>query len=374
MTVIEPISVLVVDDSSVIRRIVSTILNEDAGIRVAGSAASGRIALEKIGRLNPDIMTLDIDMPDMDGLATLRELRRLQSRLPVIMFSTATERAAAATLEALSLGARDYVTKPSDVGSLDAAVDAIRSQLVPRIKALAARGPVGGSAESRGRRSALPPPPPAARVRNSAHQILAIGASTGGPDAIAGILRDLPGGLPVPIVITQHMPPLFTRLFAARLDKDSALTVVEGTADMRLEAGVVVIAPGDHHLLVVEDRGTLRVATTQSPPENWCRPAVDVLFRSVAAVFGSRALACVLTGMGQDGLRGCQRLRAAGAEIVAQDEPSSIVWGMPGAVAAASLADRILPLPRIAADLAAALTRGRTLGSPALPVTAGRDT
>ncbi|MEP6462398.1 MAG: CheB methylesterase domain-containing protein, partial [Frankiaceae bacterium] len=170
-------------------------------------------------------------------------------------------------------------------------------------------------------------------------------------------------------VITQHMPPLFTRLFAARLNKNSPLTVVEGTTGMRLEPGLVVIAPGDHHLLVTDDRGTLRVATPQTPPENWCRPAVDVLFRSVASVFGSQVLACVLTGMGQDGLRGCELLHAAGAEIVAQDEPTSIVWGMPGAVAAAGLADRILPLPRIAPDLTAALRRGR---KPSSPLSLGR--
>lgn len=365
---------LVIDDSVVIRRIVSTILSEDADISVVGSAASGRVALKEISRLNPDIMTLDIDMPDMDGLATLRELRRLRSRLPVIMFSAATERAAAATLEALSLGARDYVTKPSDVGSLDAAAEAIRRQLVPRIKALA-RGGLGGRSRQRagGRPAAQPLPPPAA-TRSGAQQILAVGASTGGPDAIAGILHDLPSCLPVPIVITQHMPPLFTRLFAARLDKNSPLSVVEGTPGMRLEAGLVVIAPGDHHLVVLDDRGTLRVGTPQTAPENWCRPAVDVLFRSVASVFGSHALACVLTGMGQDGLRGCELLRAVGAEIVAQDEPTSIVWGMPGAVVAAGLADRILPLPRIAADLTAALRRGRKDASASGPVSLKRGT
>lgn len=369
MTAIKPISVLVVDDSVVIRRIVSTVLSEDPDIRVVGSAASGRVALEEISRLNPDLMTLDIDMPDMDGLATLRELRRLRSRLPVIMFSTATERAAAATLEALSLGARDYVTKPSDVGSLDAAAEAIRRQLVPRIKALAGPRPGGRPGQRTGDGLVAPPATPVAAARSGAHQILAVGASTGGPDAIAGILRDLPDDVPVPVVVTQHMPPLFTRLFAARLDKNSPLTVVEGTPGMRLEAGLVVIAPGDHHLLVMDDRGTLRVATPQTPPENWCRPAVDVLFRSVASVFGSQVLACVLTGMGQDGLRGCELLHAAGAEIVAQDEPTSIVWGMPGAVTAAGLADRILPLPRIAPDLTAALRRGR---KPSSPVSLGR--
>jgi two-component system, chemotaxis family, protein-glutamate methylesterase/glutaminase len=364
---VEPIAVLVVDDSVVVRRIVTSILSEDPGIRVVGTAASGRSALEMIERLAPDILTLDIEMPDMDGLETLRHLRRLHPRLPVIMFSTLTEQAAAATLEAISLGARDYVTKPGNVGSASAAFETVRSQLLPKIKALVpSAAPTPAPAPT-----ARPAPVGAWRERSDPHGILAIGSSTGGPDALATIVRELPADLPVPVVIVQHMPPIFTRLLAQRLDKVSKLTVVEGRPDMRLEPGLVVVAPGDFHLLVVEERGVRWVATNQEARQSGCRPSVDVFFRSAASVFGARVLACVLTGMGQDGLRGCERLRAGGAEIVVQDEPTSVVWGMPGAIATAGLADRILPLPAIAADLTDALRQARDWAPPNSPLGAG---
>jgi two-component system chemotaxis response regulator CheB len=358
---VEPIAVLVVDDSAVVRRIVSGVLDADPGIHVIGTAASGRIALQQVERLAPDILTLDIEMPDMDGLETLRQLRRLHPRLPVIMFSTLTERAAAATLEALTLGARDYVTKPAGTGSPAQALQVVRSELVPRIKALVPRG-------RRTPPPALAAPPQrlgARPARTEPHGILVVGSSTGGPDALETVLRELPADLPVPVVIVQHMPPIFTRLFAQRLDRASRLTVVEARHGLRLEPGLVAVAPGDTHLLVVEDQGALRVATNRETRQNGCRPSVDVLFGSAADVLGARVLACVLTGMGHDGLRGCQRLHAAGAEIVVQDEATSVVWGMPGAVVAAGLADRVRPLPAIAADLADAL--GSRLGAGAAP-------
>jgi two-component system, chemotaxis family, protein-glutamate methylesterase/glutaminase len=349
----------------VVRRIVASVLDEDPGIRVVGSAASGRDALEKVEQLAPDILTLDIEMPEMDGLETLRHLRRLHPRLPVIMFSTLTEPAVAATLEAISLGARDYATKPGNLGSADAAVEAVRSQLVPKIKALVPRGPTA-------REPARAVPPARRRpARAGPHELLVIGSSTGGPDALARIVPALPGDLPVPVVIAQHMPPLFTRLFAQRLDGISRLSVVEGRPGMRLEPGLVVVAPGDFHLLVAEGEGGAVVATNQEARQNGCRPAVDVLFRSAAAAFGGRVLACVLTGMGHDGLDGSQRLRAAGAEVVVQDRATSVVWGMPGAVAAAGLADRVVPLPAIAADLTDAVWRSRAGAPPSSRLGAG---
>src|SRR6266545_5462904 len=246
---VESIAVLVVDDSVVVRRIVTSLLSEDPDIRVAGTAASGRSALEKIEQIRPDVLTLDLEMPEMDGLETLRHLRRLHPRLPVIMFSTLTERAAAATLEAISLGARDYVTKPGNVGSASAAFETVRSQLLPKIKALVPSGPPTPAPAP----TARPAPVGAWRERSYPHGILAIGSSTGGPDALETILRELPAELPVPVAIVQHMPPIFTRLFAQRLDRASRLTVVEGRHGLRLEPGLVVVAPGDTHLLVVED-------------------------------------------------------------------------------------------------------------------------
>jgi two-component system, chemotaxis family, protein-glutamate methylesterase/glutaminase len=361
---VTPIDVLIADDSVVVRRVMTNVLSADPDIRVVGTAGTGRIALEKIEELKPEILILDIEMPEMDGLETLRHLRRLHPRLPVIMFSTLTERAAAATLEALSLGARDYVTKPGNAVGAGATLEAVRSQLVPRIKALVPRQP----------RTPRPAPPALAErrpARTGPHELLVIGASIGGPDAVAAVVRAFPGDLPVPVVIVQHMPPIFTRLFAQRLDRTSRLAVVEGQPGMGLEPGLVVVAPGDSHLLVADGRRGPVVATNQEPRQNGCRPAVDVLFASAAAMFGDRVLACVLTGMGQDGLDGSRRLHAAGSEIVVQDEATSVVWGMPGAVATAGLADRVLPLPRIAADLTDALRRARDEAPPSSRIDAG---
>lgn len=357
------ISVLVVDDSVVVRRLIAATLADDPAVRVAGTATGGLEALEMITQLRPDILTLDVEMPGMDGLETLRELRRRHPGLPVIMFSAATERGATATLEALSLGARDYVTKPANVGSVTAALAAIRAELLPKIKGLVQRA------------AAIP-----AQVQRAAgtgagsaalrlpHRLLALGSSTGGPDALARILRELPADLPVPVLVAQHMPPMFTRLFAERLDRTGPLRVVEAEAGLLLTPGLVVVARGDRHLVVRHTAAGLLADLSSAAPENSCRPSVDVLFRSVAAAVGSRALACVLTGMGCDGLRGCERLAAAGAEVVVQDRQSSVVWGMPGAVAAAGLADRMVPLGMLASDLTAAVRRGTALparaGSP----------
>jgi two-component system, chemotaxis family, protein-glutamate methylesterase/glutaminase len=360
---VTPIAVLIADDSVVVRRVMTNVLSADPDIRVVGTAGSGRTALEKIEELKPEILILDIEMPEMDGLETLQHLRRLHPRLPVIMFSTLTERAAAATLEALALGARDYVTKPGNAVGASATLEAVRSQLVPRIKALVPREP----------RTPQPAPPALADrrpARTGPHELLVIGASIGGPDAVVAVVRALPGDLPVPVVIVQHMPPIFTRLFAQRMDRTSPLAVVEGQPGMGLKPGLVVVAPGDFHLVVADGRRGPVVVTNQDPRQNGCRPAVDVLFGS-AAMFGDRVLACVLTGMGQDGLHGSRRLHAAGSEIVVQDEATSVVWGMPGAVATAGLADRVLPLPRIAADLTDALRRARDEAPPSSRIDAG---
>lgn len=346
------IRVLIVDDAVVIRRLVSDVLASDADIEVVGTAANGRIALQKIPQCNPDVVTMDVEMPDLNGIETVRELRKTWPKLPVIMFSTLTERGGVATLDALAAGASDYATKPANVGSVTAGLETVRQELIPKIKALAGRT----------RSTALPPRPPSARVAAvpassatatpaSPVEMLAIGVSTGGPNALAELIPALPGDLRVPVVIVQHMPPMFTRLLAERLNAQSPLTVVEGQAGMRLQPGWVYIAPGDYHMVVERKTMGAVLALNQAPPENSCRPAVDVLFRSVVEQYRNGVLGVILTGMGQDGLRGCELIRDAGGQVVVQDEASSVVWGMPGFVARAGLADRVLPLNMIAPEL-----------------------
>ncbi|WP_229067898.1 chemotaxis response regulator protein-glutamate methylesterase [Actinoplanes sp. DH11] len=385
------ISVLVVDDSVVVRRLIVDALGEAPGIQVVGTAANGLLAQAKIDQLKPDVITMDIEMPEMDGIAAVRELRKRHTALPVIMFSTLSAAGASATLEALAAGATDYVTKPSNVGSVQESIAAVREQLVPKIQAL------GGRRRPAGAPAGPPPRPPAGALRPGAApgrpglppvapgrpasasgpaparpavprragvqgrvDILAIGSSTGGPDALTKVLLGLPADLPVPIVITQHMPPVFTKMFAERLDRSTPLRVLEAGDGMELTPGTVYIAPGDRHL-VFNRKGTATLTQlSTAPQENSCRPAVDVMFRSVAGLYGASAFAAVLTGMGQDGRSGAKVLRDSGAEVLAQDEASSVVWGMPGAVVAAGLADEVLPLDRIAGALLNRVRAGRS--------------
>lgn len=355
------IRVLVVDDAVVFRRAVANELAGDAALEVVGTAANGRIALARMTQVNPDIVILDVEMPEMDGLATLAELRKSYPRLPVIMFSALTERGAEATLDALALGATDYFTKPAEAGGLDASLAVIREQLIPKIKILCARAR-GQTFWQNGICPAAVPstpvalpagvqPPRRPSGQAASLQVVAIGASTGGPNALAEIFRRLPADFPVPIVIVQHMPPMFTRLLAERLSSEFALRVQEGNAGSVLEPGHAWIAPGDYHMIVVREGTQVRTRVHQEPPENSCRPAADVLLRSVAQTFGPHSLTVILTGMGQDGLRGCESIRETGGQILAQDEATSVVWGMPGSVARAGLADRVLPLSLIGDEI-----------------------
>jgi two-component system chemotaxis response regulator CheB len=342
------IRILVVDDSVVFRRLVSDELARDPELEVAGTAANGRIALAKLGQLSPDLVILDMAMPEMDGLETLKELRKTYARLPVIMFSSLTERGAQVTLDALALGATDYFTKPADAGGLDGSLRVIREQMVPMIKAICARSrpkTVTWAAKPGAVTAAKAP------IVTGAIRVLAIGASTGGPNALSEIFTKLPADFPVPIVIVQHMPPMFTRLLAERLSAQSPIRVQEGASGCLLKPGEAWIAPGDYHMIVVRDGLQYRLLVHQDPPENSCRPAVDVLLRSVAQSFGADSLTAILTGMGQDGLRGCEALRAAGGQVLAQDEATSVVWGMPGYVAGAGLAERVLPLSLIGTEI-----------------------
>ncbi|MBZ5725795.1 MAG: chemotaxis response regulator protein-glutamate methylesterase [Acidobacteriia bacterium] len=345
----QKIRVLVVDDSVVIRRLVCHALEEDPAIEVVGVAANGAIALNRIPQTNPDVITLDIEMPEVDGLDMLRRLRRENREIRVVMFSTMTERGATATLEALALGADDYVTKASNAGSLDVSLANLRQQLIPKIRQFFRLAPSRESPPSTAPPAVLSPPALSAGVRRTPWraQAVAIGVSTGGPAALTAIMPHFPAGFRVPIFIVQHMPTLFTRLLAERLDTLTPLAVREAVAGEKPEPGRVYIAPGDYHMRVVGPPNGVTIALDQGPAQNSCRPAVDALFASLAETYGGAVIATVLTGMGQDGLRGVQRLKAQGAHILAQDEASSVVWGMPGAVVNAGAADEVLPLAEV---------------------------
>jgi len=341
-----PIRILVVDDSVVIRKVLSETLATDPTLEVVGVAGDGHIALSKIALLNPDVVTLDVEMPVMNGLETLAALRKTHPRLPVIMFSTLTERGASATLDALALGASDYATKPSNTGSAAVASERIRTELIPKIKALCGIATLT--------RAALPAAGPVAIPRkrtNSRIDIVAIGTSTGGPNALAEVLPRISSDFPVPIVIVQHMPPIFTRLLAERLAKQSSIAVEEGRAGALVNPGHAWIAPGNFHMQVSRAVADCRLALNQLPPENSCRPAVDVLFRSVVEVYGAHVLGVVMTGMGSDGVLGAQHIRDAGGNVIIQDEKSSVVWGMPGLVHASGLADAAYPLDRLVTEI-----------------------
>ena len=338
------IRVLVVDDSVVIRHLLQQVLREDADLEFVGAAADGAAALDQIPLLKPDVVTLDIEMPVMDGLEALRNIRKRHPRVRTIMFSTLTTRGATATFEALSLGADDYVSKASNAGSLDRSLASLRGELIPKIKQFfALQGRPAGPALLPARR---------APSRLFRPRVLAIGVSTGGPQALSALIPKIPASFPLPILIVQHMPPMFTRLLAERLQAASPLRVEEAVEGMGVTPGRVFIAPGDYHLRV-RRTGPAAFATAldQSAHENSCRPSVDVLFRSLAENYGGEVLSVVLTGMGSDGLRGAERLKAAGAYGIVQDEATSVVWGMPGAIANAGLADCVLPLDQIVPEL-----------------------
>ena len=348
----QSIRVLVVDDSIVVRRVVTEVLEAQQDMEVAGAASNGRAALTMMKQLNPDLVVLDIEMPEMDGLTALTHLRKDHPRTPVIMFSSLTQLGAAATLEALSRGASDFFAKPGGAGGLEASRRLIQAELVPAIRALCPR------------KAATPEPvvsPPRPRAPSTAARIdaIAIGASTGGPNALAEIFAALPAGLPVPILVVQHMPPMFTQMLAERLAKNSKIPTVEAKSGTPLEPSKAWIAPGDYHLVVARDEARVVTRVQQDPPENACRPAVDPLLRAIASIYGRHCLAVVLTGMGQDGLRGCEAIRAAGGQVLAQDEPTSVVWGMPGFVARAGLADKVLPLSLLAGEIVNRLKVGR---------------
>src|SRR5258708_4827807 len=312
-----PVRVLIVDDSALIRKLLSDLLASDPEIILAGTAGNGRLALARIPEVKPDLITLDIEMPGMDGLETLVEIRNLYPKLPVIMFSALTERGGAATLDALARGASDDVTKPSSNEIPERSRQRVREELLRKIKSLCAvREPRPG-----------PGPKPLPVTVSARPQpridVVAIGTSTGGPNALTELIPEIPADFPVPIVIVQHMPALFTRLLAERLNGLSHLEVHEGKAGQKLQRGQVWIAPGDHHMTVARKGSEFVLGINHDAQENSCRPAVDVLFRSVAQTYGANVLAVVLTGMGTGRTRGAAVIPGGGGGGIRPEEKAA---------------------------------------------------
>src|ERR1700704_1123596 len=362
----QPVRILIVDDSALIRKLLTDLLASEPEIVVAGTAANGSQALARIPEVKPDLITLDIEMPGMDGLETLVEIRKLYPKLPVIMISALTERGGTATLDALARGASDYVTKPSPSEVPERSHERVREELLRKIKSLCA------VRQQRQRPGPMPIPVPVSGVSarpQTRIDVVAIGASTGGPNALTELVPQFPADFPVPIVIVQHMPALFTRLLAERLNTLTSLEVQEGKAGQRLQRGQVWIAPGGQHMTVARKGTEFVLGLNHDTQENSCRPAVDVLFRSVAQTYGANVLAVVLTGMGTDGTRGSAVIREAGGEVIVQDEASSVVWGWPGGGGVPgvgmppSLADRICPLAGIGPEVVRRVSVRRALAT-----------
>lgn len=342
---LQQIRVMVVDDSTVIRGIISRWIEANTELKVVASAFNGQAALDLVVSSKPDVILLDVEMPGMDGITALPQLVKAAPNAKILMSSTLTRRNAEITIKALSLGATDYVAKPTALKSGDAAED-FRRELIEKVLVL---GRASRPRSARPAAGVLPIQPSTLRRASPVPpQIIAIGASTGGPQALAEVIVALAPGLKVPVVITQHMPATFTSILAAHLARISGLKCEEGRTGAMLAPGLIHIAPGDHHMLVKGHGGPIEL--TRTPPENFCRPAVDPMFRSVAAAYGSATLAIVLTGMGSDGCEGARTIAMAGGTVLAQDEATSVVWGMPGAVAKAGLCSAILPLDRIGSE------------------------
>ena len=335
--------VLIVDDSALVRRLLTEMLSSDPGITVLGAAHDAYDAREKIKALNPDVLTLDVEMPRMDGVTFLRNLMRLRP-MPVIMVSSLTEKGAEVTLDALSIGAVDYLPKPKI--DLAATLADYKEELISKVKAAAsARLHATPTTRSASADAILAKRDPQRQLRTT-ERIIAIGASTGGTEAIKEVLMRLPPDTPG-IVITQHIPKLFSGAFARRMDACCQVSVCEAEDGQQILRGHAYVAPGDKHLLLVRDGARYVCRLDEGPPVNRHKPSVDVLFRSVAQQAGRNAIGVILTGMGKDGALGLKEMRDAGAPTVAQDEATSIVWGMPGEAVAVGGAADVLPLGEI---------------------------
>lgn len=351
----QPLRVLVVDDSALYRKIVRDVLSGMPGVEVVGAANNGLIALDRIESLRPDVVTLDLEMPQLDGHGVLKQLAGKPNAPRAIMVSAFTAQGAQSTTAALREGAFDFILKPA-TKSLEMSIQQLRRDLAPKIDACRSiatpslrRAPTSAAPI---RQAPAAPPRPAARRRvDLPPQIVAIGVSTGGPQALVRLLPKLPANFPCPIVIVQHMPAMFTASLAEDLNRRCSLNVSEGKHGQVVRRGDIVIAPGGKQMRIVRRDGENVVEITDDPPERNCKPSVDYLFRSVAASHGGASLGVVLTGMGDDGTLGAKALRESGAEIVAQDQASCVVYGMPKAVIEAGLADVVSPLDMMATTI-----------------------
>jgi two-component system chemotaxis response regulator CheB len=354
----EPIRVLVVDDSALMRKLIPAILARDPSIEVVGTAMDGAFALKKIEELHPDVVTLDLEMPRMDGMETLRLIMR-RAPLPVILFSTHSKEGAYSTLKALALGAVDFIAKPTDAAG--GHLETIADQLIDKIKvAKRAAGrklppatvPIDPPDQKKGARYSLPP-----------NRIIAIGISTGGPNALQFVLSQIPGDFPASILVVQHMPEGFTEMFARRLDECCALDVQEAKSGDLLVAGRVLICPGNRHMMVRRmPRGDMAVLS-DGPPVNGHRPSVDVLFHSVAQEFALTAVGVLMTGMGEDGAEGLGAIKAAGGMTVAQSEDTCVVSGMPRAAILKGHANKVVPLDSMGTFLVSQYAGGERAAS-----------
>ena len=368
-----PIRVLIADDSAVVRGLVARWIAE-AGFELAGTASNGRIALEMMAKHDPDVVLLDIEMPELDGTTALPRMLAMSPNLQVVMMSTLTTRNADISLKCLALGAVDYIAKPESNRGVTTS-ETFRVELIERVRVFGAararaRRPSAGTAQAPAHAApalapAAPMPRPATpftlrpKVRNRTQpRALLIGSSTGGPRAVGEMLEGIGAAAlrRVPVLIVQHMPPIFTAVFAEHLSTRTGLRAAEGKADERLEAGRIYVAPGGRHMGLVAGPNGPMIQLTDGPPVNFCRPAVDVLFKDAAVVFGAATATVILTGMGSDGTNGARALTDAGGPVLAQDEATSTVWGMPGSVARAGLAEAVLPLPELATALRALIT------------------
>lgn len=357
-----PLRVLVVDDSALYRKIVRDVLTATPGVEVVGTANNGRVAVERIDELKPDAVTLDLEMPELDGIGVLREIARKPNAPAAIMVSAFTARGAAATTTALQEGAFDFILKPA-TKSLDMSVTQLRRDLVPKLQACRRRAAAPALGQRSTKPAAAPPrpstPPRGGQRRLGRPAVIGIAVSTGGPQALTKLLPTLPADLSCPIVMVQHMPPMFTGSLARDLDRRCKVKVAEAENGQPLTNGEVLIAPGGKQMKVARGAsGEPVVHVTDDPPERNCKPAADYLFRSLADVFGAKTLGVVLTGMGDDGAAGAAEIKRRGGAILSQDEASCVVYGMPRAVAEAGTTDLVLPLNQIGERLTRMTTQG----------------